>query len=69
MTFRALGPPQCATGIKYAFGVSTIRPRGVAGEPGIHRRHRPGQAESTVPALLPARSCAAAARHLRWRII
>jgi hypothetical protein len=35
MTFRALAPPQCTTGMKYAFEVSIIRLRGIAGEPGI----------------------------------
>ena len=35
MTFRTLVPPQCTTGMKYAFGVSIIRLRGIAGEPGI----------------------------------
>ena len=35
MTFRALVPPQCTTGMKYAFGVSIIRLRGIAGEPGF----------------------------------
>jgi len=35
MTFRALVPPQCTTGMKYAFGASIIRLRGIAGEPGI----------------------------------
>jgi hypothetical protein len=35
MTFRALAPPQCTTGLKYAFGIPIIRLRGIAGEPGI----------------------------------
>src|SRR5215472_11430751 len=35
----------------------------------IRRRYRAGQAESPVSGPLPARSCAAAARHLRGRII
>jgi hypothetical protein len=35
MTFHALVPSQCTTGMKYAFGVSIIRLRGIAGEPGI----------------------------------
>jgi hypothetical protein len=34
MTFRAL-VPQYTTTVKYAFGVSIIRPWGIAGEPGI----------------------------------
>jgi hypothetical protein len=35
MTFRALVPPQCTTGMKYTFGVPIIRLRGIAGERGI----------------------------------
>jgi hypothetical protein len=33
MTFRSLVPPQCTDGMKYAFGVSIIRLRGITGEP------------------------------------
>ncbi len=35
MTFHTLVPPQCTIGMKYAFGVSIIRLRGIAGEPGF----------------------------------
>ena len=35
MTFHTLVPPQCTTGIKYAFGVSIIRLRGIAEVPGF----------------------------------
>ena len=35
MTFRTLVPPQCTTGMKYAFQVSIIRLPGIAGEPGF----------------------------------
>ena len=35
MTFHTLVPPQCTTGMKYGFGVSIIRLRGIAGEPGF----------------------------------
>ena len=35
MTFHTLVPPQCTIGMKYAFGASTIRLRGIAGEPGF----------------------------------
>jgi hypothetical protein len=35
MTFRALVPPQYTTGMKYAFGVSIIRLRGIVVEPGF----------------------------------
>jgi hypothetical protein len=35
MTFRTLVPPQCTPRLKYAFGVSIIRLRGIAGEPVI----------------------------------
>ena len=69
MTFHTLVPPQCTIGMKYAFGASIIRLLGIAGEPRIRRGYRSGQAESAVPGPLPARCCAAAARHLRWRII
>src|SRR5215468_7819497 len=69
MTFPTLVPPQCTTGMKYAFGVSIIRLRGITADPGIHRRHRPGQGESTVSGPPPAGSCERTPRHLRWRII
>jgi len=32
MTFHTQVPPQCTTGMKYAFGVSIIRLRGIAEE-------------------------------------
>ena len=69
MTFHTLVPPQCTIGMKYAFGASIIRLLGIAGEPRIRRGYRSGQAESAVSGPLPARSRAAAARHLRWRIL
>ena len=35
MTFHTPVPPQCTTGTKYAFAVSIIRLRGIAGPPGF----------------------------------
>jgi hypothetical protein len=35
MTFHTLVPPQCTTRMKYAFEVSTIRLRGIAGLSGF----------------------------------
>src|SRR5690349_4411498 len=35
MTFHTPVPPQCTTGMKYAFGVSIILLRGIGAEPGF----------------------------------
>jgi len=69
MTFHTLVPPRCTTGMEYNFGVSIIRLRGIAGEPGFAVDTALARLNPRVAGPLPARSRAAAARHLRWRII